>query len=116
MAERFEKYFDECKAKEKTPTISGLAVACEIDGDTLQRYSYRPAFAGLVKAAKTRVMASMEDLLMLSRANAGVIFAMKNRFAWADKTEVLSLSLYATMSEDDLKTKIRDMQGHEGHG
>jgi len=111
MERDINKYLIDCKINEVSPVVSGLAVACGMDTETLIRYSHRPGYGVVIKKAKAYVQHALEGLLVKSRNNAGVIFIMKNQFGWADRSEILSLSLFATMSEKDIKTKILDMQG-----
>lgn len=88
--EEFERaadaYFALCEAKEKVPTVNGLALALGFNSrQSLLNYAEKPEFLDTVKAVRTRLEAEWEQRLGGPNA-AGTIFWLKNQ-GWTDKTE-----------------------------
>jgi len=83
-----KKYVDDRNAKEKTLTMSSLAVALGLSRNTLVEYSKKDAFHDAIKEAKILVEASQEDHLLNGKNQVGSIFSLKNNFAWRDDKEV----------------------------
>ena len=82
------QYFAECEVKEKPKTMSGLALALEIDRKTLVNYSNKDEYFHTIKKARQIVEQQNEEMLVSGKGNAtGIIFNMKNNFGWVDKTE-----------------------------
>jgi len=80
------KYFADCEIKTEHPTVSGLAVALNVDRKTITNYQDKPEYFPTIKAAKARIEAHLEQCLFGSSVT-GVIFNLKNNFEWRDKTE-----------------------------
>ncbi len=68
------------------PTLAGLAVALEINRQTLYNYENRDEFLDIIKKARARIEAIYEERLVWDNAT-GVIFPLKN-MGWKDKSEV----------------------------
>jgi hypothetical protein len=88
--EEFEQaandYFAVCEAKERRPTVNGLALALGFNSrQSLLNYEDRPEFLDLVKAVRTRLEDEWEQALSGPNA-AGTIFWLKNQ-GWTDKSE-----------------------------
>lgn len=81
-----DKYFDDCTINKEHPTVSGLAVALNVDRKTITNYQNRELFFPTIKAAKARIESHLEQCLFGSSVT-GVIFNLKNNFEWKDKTE-----------------------------
>ena len=73
-------------------TMSGLAIACGMDRETLLRYGkkdgYSDHFRGPIKRAKDRVQSYVEEYLFNGKNTVGAIFNLKNNFSWVDRQEV----------------------------
>lgn len=79
-------YFALCEAKERMPTVNGLALALGFNSrQSLLNYAEKPEFLDTVKAVRTRLEAEWEQKLGGPNA-AGTIFWLKNQ-GWSDKTE-----------------------------
>lgn len=88
--EQFEEaadaYFALCEAKERVPTVNGLALALGFNSrQSLLNYAEKPEFVDTVKGIRTRLEAEWEHRLAGPNA-AGTIFWLKNQ-GWSDKTE-----------------------------
>lgn len=70
----------------KRPTLAGLALALDIDRQTLYNYAKREQYFDIVKKARDTVEAIYEERLVWDNAPTGTIFALKN-MGWKDKTE-----------------------------
>lgn len=82
-------YFAECEAKERVPTVNGLALALGFNSrQSLLNYAEKPAFLDVVKAVRARLEESWEQRLAGPNAT-GTIFWLKNQ-GWFDtqKTEL----------------------------
>lgn len=88
LQKKINDYFKMCDEKGKPYTITGLALALDLDRKALLEYSGKEEFSNTVKKAKARVEAYAEEYLYGSKQTAGVIFNLKNNFGWVDKTEV----------------------------
>jgi len=86
MQQKIDAYFAECEAKEKPPTISGLALALDMTTQGLREYSAKDQFSATVRKAKQRVEVALEERLG-GQAATGSIFNLKCNFGWRDKQE-----------------------------
>ena len=83
------EYFKECDAKGKPYTMSGLAYSLDIDRRTLINYGEKESFFALIKKAKAKVQAQLEENALTGKGNATfTIFNLKNNYGWQDKAEV----------------------------
>jgi hypothetical protein len=80
-------YFATCLSNDIHPTITGLALALDLDRMGLIRYQGRPEFSDAIKRAKARVENYIEQTLLEGRATAGAIFNLKNNFGWIDEKQ-----------------------------
>jgi hypothetical protein len=69
-------------------TMSGLARALGMSRQGLLDYANRDQFLDTIKDARARVEEYNENQLHEGRNAAGVIFNLKNNFAWVDQTQV----------------------------
>ena len=83
-----DNYFKECDKNKKHYTMSGLALALDIDRKTLLNYSNREEFSPLIKKAKAKVETMLEENLYRVGNNSGIIFNLKNNYGWRDQIEV----------------------------
>jgi hypothetical protein len=91
--EKLEKdidaYFKMCDKKERPYTMSGLALALNMDRRSLLNYSKDEKFFLTIKKAKQKVEAQLEENALMNKYNPTfTIFNLKNNFDWKDKMEV----------------------------
>ena len=79
------------------PTMSGLALALNVDRKTITNYANKEDYFPTIKKARNIVEQTLERRLYLNNP-AGTIFNLKNNFGWADKTEVNIESPNGTMT------------------
>ncbi|MCP5005534.1 MAG: hypothetical protein GY941_16590 [Planctomycetes bacterium] len=68
------------------PTLSGLAIALDMDRKSLYNYGKKEEFFPTIKKARGKVEEALESNLY-NNGVAGTIFNLKNNFDWVDKTE-----------------------------
>lgn len=88
LNEAISKYFAECDMFEEPYTITGLALALDVDRKTLNNYAERDEFFPTIKKAKLRVENYLEKRLIKDTSTTGIIFNLKNNFDWKDKQEI----------------------------
>lgn len=89
LAKLIDKYFKDCDKDKRPYTMSGLAYALDIDRRTLLNYGENELFFPLVKRAKERVQAQLEENALMGKGNAVfTIFNLKNNYGWRDQQEV----------------------------
>lgn len=96
----------------KTPTITGLAVFLDTSRRTLLDYETeetKSEYSHTIKKAKDVIEQHWESLLKGNNVT-GVIFNLKNNYAWRDKTEV-----EATIS-DPRKAILEKYMGEDNAG
>ena len=97
------KYFNECAAEDKKPTVTGLGYVLGMNRqdlinyercfecDRLKQYpdSVRQGFVDTIKDAKRFIESCLEDKLVNGTTTPiGLIFALKNNYGWVDKQEI----------------------------
>lgn len=80
-------YFATCMATEIHPTVTGLALALDLDRRSLVNYGEREEFMPAIKRARARVENYIEQTLLEGKATAGAIFNLKNNFGWIDEKQ-----------------------------
>ena len=89
LQEGIDAYFSKCDEDGRPYTMSGLALSLGIDRVTLINYGKSDLFFTLVKEAKDRVQAQLEENALLGKGNATfTIFNLKNNYGWRDQVEV----------------------------
>lgn len=84
-----DKYFTQCDKTQKPYTMSGLAYSLGIDRVTLINYGKNDLFFTLIKKAKDRVQAQLEENALMGKSNSTfTIFNLKNNYGWRDTVEV----------------------------
>lgn len=84
-----DKYFQKCDEDKRPYTMSGLALSLGIDRVTLINYGKSDLFFTLIKEAKDRVQAQLEENALIGKGNATfTIFNLKNNYGWKDQVEV----------------------------
>ena len=81
-----DAYFDDCRDRQRQTTIAGLAVALKVDRQTIYNYRDRDEFFGLIKEARDRILANLEEEMMI-KGTAGQIFLAKN-YGYADSQQM----------------------------
>jgi hypothetical protein len=89
---------------DKRITLAGLALALDIDRQTLYNYAERDEFFDIIKKARERVEAAYEDRLIYENNPTGVIFALKN-MNWQDKTQQ-DLAISGGITWNEQKTYV----------
>ena len=81
-------YFVDCDERDQPYTVTGLALALDLDRRGLIEYQRRWPFANAIKRAKAKVQGWLEaQAYSRDKQVAGVIFGLKNNYGWADKSE-----------------------------
>ena len=88
MQKVIDKYFKICDEKGDPYTITGLALALDLDRRSLVNYSKDDEFFPTIKKAKSKVEDYLEKKLLTGNSATGIIFNLKNNFEWKDKQEV----------------------------
>ena len=89
LAKLIDKYFKDCDKDKRPYTMSGLAYALDIDRRTLLNYGENELFFPLVKRAKERIQAQLEENALMGKGNpVFTIFNLKNNYGWRDQQEV----------------------------
>lgn len=92
LREAVDDYFNSKIATQSPFTISGLALHLGVSRATLLNYEKKYAgteYAEIIENAKLRIEAFVEECLFRSKVpTTGVIFNLKNNFAWKEKQEV----------------------------
>ena len=95
VSERVKEYFRICEQNDMKPSVTGLALALDIDRVYLWeirsgKKGKNPAVANTLKRAMTLLDNQMVDYMQNGKINpVSGIFLMKNNFGYADKQEVV---------------------------
>lgn len=107
LEEKINKYFDECDKKDEPYTITGLALALDVDRKTILNYQNKEQFFPTIKKAKLRIENYLEKHLITENSVTGIIFNLKNNYNWKDKQEIESK---INLTYED---KLREMTGKD---
>lgn len=88
MQQKIDKYFKQCDEKEEPYTITGLALALDLDRKSINNYAKSSEFFPTIKRAKLKVENYLEKHLITNSSTTGIIFNLKNNFSWSDKQEI----------------------------
>ena len=108
MQYKIDKYFESCfipardergniqrdydgkiiKRQIRPFTITGLALALDMDRRSLVNYSKDEEFFPTIKKARLKIENYLEESLISGGNSTGVIFNLKNNYGWKDKQEV----------------------------
>lgn len=114
LQQAIDAYFEECDAKGEPYTVTGLALALDIDRSTLLRYEkeFEEDYRTTVKKAKTRVENNIEKFSMMGKYNPTMaIFNLKNNFGWKDKQEVEStVTAKVEMTQEEKEEKLKALK------
>jgi hypothetical protein len=104
LEQKVQAYFDQCDNRQESVvtkegvvvqvpnprpyTISGLAYFLGTNRQTLINYEERDEYSDVIRAAKAKIEAFVEESLWTPKIATGVMFNLKNNFGWEDKTSV----------------------------
>lgn len=88
MQKKIDEYFLQCDKEHEPYTVTGLAMALDIDRRTLLNYGDKDEFFPTIKKAKLRVENYLEKRLIKDSSTTGIIFNLKNNYDWRDKQEI----------------------------
>lgn len=121
LDKKIQAYFAECEEKEKPYTISGLALALDVDRKTIVNYSNKEQFFPTIKKARAKCENYAEEQLFVGRNTAGIIFNLKNNYSWKDQQDVnlggqvdnpieisVKSKLLSTLTEEQLEALDED--------
>ncbi|MCH4182993.1 MAG: DNA-packaging protein [Prevotella sp.] len=84
-----DNYFKDCDKRDAPYTMAGLAAWLHIDRSTLINYGKKAQFSALIRDAKARVNAQIEERMMSGDVPPGsATFLLKNNYGYVDKMEV----------------------------
>lgn len=104
MQEKIDDYFKQCDYSDRPYTITGLALALDMDRRTLLNYGEKEEFFPTIKKAKLRVENYLEERLIRDTSCTGIIFNLKNNYGWKDKQENVNVGV----SYEDYIKRVED--------
>lgn len=88
MQQKIDDYFYECDKNKEPYTITGLALALDLDRKSINNYAKDSEFFPTIKKAKLKVENYLEKRLINDSSTTGIIFNLKNNYDWRDKQEI----------------------------
>ena len=89
MQEVIDRYFIQCDKEKRPYTVTGLAMALDLDRKALISYGDKEEFSYAIKKAKAKVERWLEENLVSGQGNAtGIIFNLKNNYGYKDRQEL----------------------------
>lgn len=88
MQQKIDKYFNDCDMNKEPYTITGLALALNLDRKSINNYAKDSEFFPTIKKAKLRVENYLEKRLINDSSATGIIFNLKNNYGWSDKQQI----------------------------
>ena len=86
---KVDAYFTYCEVQGKPKTMAGLAHALGMDRRSLVNYKDRDEYKEILEEARRELEAYAEEILLSGGKNvAGVIFSLKNNYAWQDDRNI----------------------------
>lgn len=101
-----DKYFENCEKNGLPYTVTGLAIACDLDRRSLVNYGEKEEFFPTIKAAKAKVEEFLENGAINGTLNTTfTIFNLKNNYGWKDTQSIeadvnSSIDIKVTLNED----------------
>lgn len=88
LQEKIDAYFEKCDEDGEPYTVTGLALALDIDRHTLLNYEDREEFLPPIKRAKAKCEHWLLEKAIQNKVPQPIaIFVLKN-FGWTDKQEI----------------------------
>lgn len=99
------------------PTMSGLALALNVDRKTITNYANKEKFFPTIKRARNLVEQTLERRLYMNNPT-GVIFNLKNNFGWRDQTETKHSGNISNseISDEELDARIAELMNEQSKG
>ena len=108
-----EKYFKLCDEEKKPYTVSGLALALNMDRRSLLNYSKDEKFFPTIKMAKQKIEAQLEENALMNKCNPTfTIFNLKNNFNWKDNMQEREEEK-DIQNAKDIVVKIREIANND---
>lgn len=112
MQQKIEEYFKECDKNKEPYTITGLALALDLDRKSINNYAKDSEFFPTIKKAKLKVENYLEKRLINDSSATGIIFNLKNNYGWSDKQEIQHSgninNPFAELSTEELRQLIKN--------
>lgn len=100
-----DAYFKERDETKEPYTMTGLAIALDMDRKSLVNYAQRDEFFLTIKKAREKVEDYAERSLYRASNVTGIIFNLKNNFSWVDRQEIDQHNTFdfgsATLTDED---------------
>ena len=104
MQQKIDEYFKECDKNKEPYTITGLALALDLDRKSINNYAKDSEFFPTIKKAKLKVENYLEKRLINDTSATGIIFNLKNNYGWKDKQENVNVGV----SYEDYIKRVED--------
>lgn len=101
LQQKVDEYFAWCETNKKPETIARLAYWLGVDRQTIYNYEKRDGFFDIIKRARERILAGLEEALY-TEGKTGQIFLAKN-YGYTDRHEI-----DANLSAGDLTPEQAD--------
>jgi len=112
MQQKIDKYFSECDQNKEPYTITGLALALDLDRKSINNYAKDSEFFPTIKKAKLKVENYLEKRLINDSSATGIIFNLKNNYGWSDKQEIQHSgninNPFSELSTEELRQLIKN--------
>lgn len=102
---RYYKHCDECN---KPYTIAGMASYLNVDRKTIYNYSYKDEFIHIIKKAREKILASLEEKA-ITNGNAGTIFILK-QYGYNDRQEIVSENVNVNKNIDLTQLSVEEIK------
>lgn len=112
MQQKIDKYFKDCDMNKEPYTITGLALALDLDRKSINNYARDSEFFPTIKKAKLKVENYLEKRLINDSSATGIIFNLKNNYGWSDKQEIQHSgnvnNPFSELSTEELRQLIKN--------
>jgi len=86
---KIKEFYKYCEEKQVPLTIGRLACFLGCDPETIANYRKNEKFFWVIKKVVTDIHAQLEEMLVKGKGSVpGIIFYLKNRYAWSDRQDV----------------------------
>ena len=111
MQEAIDAYYVDCKAREVSVTVMGLANALDMTRQSVLNYEKDDLFFDTIKKAKQKVYQVIEEKLMGEGKSGQIFYAKNNIPGYEDKTTTKhegAISMEGLLDYKDAKAKDGD--------